>query len=188
MENNIPIIEPDTGGYWAIYKDKNHNIIQKIWESTMKNSQELLKKANIVPLLNLAQQKEGGGVEGTGPHKVKLLEDKVGKKKDFRTGADIYVVWFIVEEDGIKKRYPVPIKDAQTGEVHYLLQRLGSLKEGTEVVLEYKRKEGSVKGYIDVKVSGEDDSGENRELESGEIPGSDQVEEDGEIDVKDIPF
>jgi len=116
----------------------------------MQKSEEILKQANIVPLLRLVVQKEGGGTEGTGPHKVKLLEDKIGKRVNPRTGKEEYVVIYFVEEDGIKKRYPVPLK-GEDGQVHYLIQRIGPLAPGTEVILEYKRREGSVKGFIDVK-------------------------------------
>ncbi len=116
----------------------------------MKNALEVLKKANVVPLLQLATRKEEGGIEGTGIHKVKLLEDKLGKRINPRTGQEEIVLWLFVEEDGAKKKYPIPVKD-KNGEVHYLIQRLANFKEGEDVYMEYKKIEGTFKGYIDIR-------------------------------------
>jgi hypothetical protein len=118
----------------------------------MEKSLELIKKANIVPVLRLAQQVEGGGVQSTGRHVVTLVKDALSKRINPRTGKEEYIVWYYVKEDGIEKRYAVPVKD-DNGELHYLVQRLGVLKPGTEVALEYKRK--GMKGYIAVEVLSE---------------------------------
>jgi len=113
----------------------------------MENSKKILKQFGVIPLLRLAIKKEGGGVESTGPHKVKLIEDKIGKKIEYQTGKEIYVVWYFVEENGEKKKYPVPVKD-KNDEVHYLIQRLSVFEPGDEVILECKR-EGQ-RNIIDV--------------------------------------
>lgn len=116
----------------------------------MQKSLEILKRLKVIPLLRLAY-KDGNRVIGTGPHKVKLVSDKLVKRINPRTAKEEYAIEYIVEENGQQFKYLVPIYNKQ-GEVHYLLQRLGSLPEGTEVILEYKKKEGSYQGYIDVQV------------------------------------
>lgn len=118
----------------------------------MRNSKELLKKANIVPRLKLATKKAGGGVQGTGPHRVKLVEDKIVKGKDFE-GNVIDKMRFLVDENGETKMYECPIKDKETGQLHYLVQRMSEFAEGDEVIMEYKR--AGMKGHIEVlSVSG----------------------------------
>jgi len=119
----------------------------------MENSTNLIKKANITPVLHLAQKKENGGTEGTGRHVVKLLKDEMDTRTNFATGKEEQIVWYYIEEDGIEKKYAVPVNDSN-GDLHYLVQRLGLLKPGTEVALEYKRK--GVKGYISVEILTED--------------------------------
>ena len=111
----------------------------------MKNSQDILKKANITPKLKLAV-KTDKGVQGTGPHKVKFLKDKEAKGTDIN-GKERDEVAYLVEENGIPKSYRVP-KFGKDGEIHYLVQRLADVEEGEEVMLEYKRK--GIKGYIEV--------------------------------------
>ena len=86
----------------------------------MENSENLIKKANITPVLHLAQKKEGGGTEGTGRHVVKLLKDEMDTRTNFATGKEEQIVWFYVEEDGIEKKYAVPVKDSN-GDLHYFL-------------------------------------------------------------------
>ena len=113
----------------------------------MKNSKQILKKANVIPKLQLAVKKEGGGVLGTGPHTVVLVSDEVVKGTDFRTGKERFEVKYTVKENGDLKTYNVPVKD-KTGGVHYLVQRLAELPEGSTVTLEYKR--NGLVGYIDV--------------------------------------
>jgi len=116
----------------------------------METINKILKQNKIIPLLRLAVKNEKGGVIGTGQHRVKLLRDKLGKRINPRTTKEEYIVWLYVEENGEEKKYPIPVKD-KNGEIHYLIQRLGEFKEGDEVILEYKRQQGTAKGYIDVK-------------------------------------
>lgn len=113
----------------------------------MQNSKELLKKANILPKLRLAIKKESGSVQGTGSHRVRLIEDKVVRGVDRDTGKEIPMMKYIVEENGELKFYAVPVKDKKD-ELHYLIQRLSEIPEGGEVFLEYKRH--GIKGYIEV--------------------------------------
>jgi len=107
---------------------------------------------NVIPFLQLAEQLEGGGVRGTGPHRVKMLNDEAGTKPDYQTKVPIQGLWFYFLEGGQKVKYFVPFKD-KTGRVHYLMERFARVKEGDEVILEYIRKPGSKTGYIDVKAA-----------------------------------
>ena len=119
----------------------------------METSQEIVKKAGIVPDLQLAT-KVDGVVRGTGPHSVKFVSDKIVMGTEYETGKERHEVQYIVEENGEKKKYQVPVKD-KNNEVHYLVQRFAELSAGEEVILEYKRK--GVKGYIEVKRMGQED-------------------------------
>ena len=74
----------------------------------MLNSKEILKDANIMPKLKLAIQTQGGGVNGTGVHRVKILADEKRTEIDRDTGKSIDVIRFIFEEDHEKKYYDVP--------------------------------------------------------------------------------
>jgi hypothetical protein len=112
----------------------------------MKTSKDILKRANIVPKLRLAF-KSNKGVVGTGPHRVKILEDKLGKDVDRNTGQERIIVIYYFEENGEKKKYKVPVK-GKDGDPHYLVRRLAEIPEGQEIILEYKR--SGMKGYIEV--------------------------------------
>ena len=114
----------------------------------METSKDIVKKAGIIPDLVLATKRDKGGVDSTGPHTVKLLEDKVIKDTDYDTGAEIYVVRYILEEAGEKKKYDVAMKDKK-GEIHYLVQRLAEIGEGEEIIMECKRH--GIKNYIEIK-------------------------------------
>lgn len=118
----------------------------------MLKSLELVQKANIIPFLRLATKKEGKGTESTGPHKVKIIGDEVIKDKDF-SGNEIFKVRYTLEENGVKKRYDVAVKNDK-GELSYLVQKLADIPEGTEITLEYVRK--GLKGYIDVRTQAEE--------------------------------
>src|SRR3990167_8293522 len=112
----------------------------------MKNSQDILKKANIIPRLRLGSKTERG-VESNGPHRVKFLQDKEAKGTDPITGKERDEVAYLVEENGEKKSYRISKYNKQ-GEINYLVIRLAEIKEGDEAVLEMKRK--GIKNYVEV--------------------------------------
>jgi len=114
----------------------------------MQNSKELLRVAGILPKLRLGTKLAKGGVQATGPHKVTLISDKIQKGKDKETGKVINVVKYIVEENGEQKQYIVPVKDRDSGELHYLVQRLAEVSEGQEIILEMKKQ--GIKNYIEI--------------------------------------
>lgn len=106
----------------------------------MKQSKAILEHAGVIPKLRLAPKDEAGVARPNGPHRVKLLEDHVNNDIDKDTGKQIQVVKYIVEEDGEKKMYKVPVKNKAGTEVHYLVQHLSEVAEGEEIILEAKRR------------------------------------------------
>lgn len=130
-----------------------------------KFSKEVMAKAGIIPKLRLAIKEEGKAPVPTGPHTVKLIEDKLMNGKDKETGAVIPIVRYTFEEDGTEKRYEVPVKD-KNGEVHYLVQRLSEVEEGQMLKLEMKKR--GVKNYVSVVLltdAGEQHIDDEEELE-----------------------
>ena len=137
----------------------------------MKQSLQLLKEANIQPKLRLGN-KTKHGIVSTGPHRVKMVADKVLPSKDPITGKDCEYVRYLVEENGQTKTYQTK-KLNKEGELSYLVQRLAEIKEGEEVILEMKKQ--GIKNYIEVSsvnggesVEVEDD--EEEVIDESEIP------------------
>ena len=126
----------------------------------MKTSQNVVKAAGIVPKLRLFNKKtnEKGKdiVTTTGPHKVKLIQDKEVSGKDGDTGQPIPCIRYLVEENGERRVYETRKFDKTTGEVSYLVQRLAEIEENTQVILEGKRK--GIKNYVEVTVISKTDS------------------------------
>ena len=111
----------------------------------MKISQQLLKDANITPKLRLGQ-KSAKGVVSTGPHRVRIVKDKLDTGIDHK-GSEIEVVKYLVLEGDTHKYYTVP-KLGKDGELHYLVQRLAEVPEEAEVILEMKKI--GAKNYVSV--------------------------------------
>ena len=125
--------------------------------------------------------KEGNAVRGTGPHKVKLVGCENAINKDYQTQQPIKGVNLLFEEEGVPKKYFVPIL-GDDGKFHYLIEIFSEIDEGEELILEFKRREGGIKGYIDVqKVSEEEEIFvKKKETSDDEIPiveDSDLIEE-----------
>src|SRR3990167_8922751 len=137
-----------------------------------KFSKELLAKAGILPKLRLGLKLPKGGVKPTGPHKVKLLEDKILKKPD-QTGKEIEYVRYVVEEDGEKKIYDTKLRDKNNG-LSYLVQRFAEINEGEEIILEMKKQ--GAKNYIEVTPAGHSSSVEVEDEEE-EIEPSINIDE-----------
>lgn len=114
----------------------------------MKVSKELMKAANIKPKLKLGV-KTDRGVQSTGPHKVKMVSDKIVSGLDRESGKVIEYVKYIVEEDGTEKEYRTRLKHKETGELQYLVQNLSQIEEGQEVIMEMKK--AGLKNYVEVR-------------------------------------
>ena len=134
--------------------------------------------------------KEGNAVRGTGPHKVKLIGCENATNKDYQTQKEVKGVNLLFEDNGEPKKYFVPTL-GDDGKFHYLIERFADIEEGTELILEYQRKEGSVRGFINVQSATEEGidkvEGEGV-IEIGKDDDIPVVEEDEEIKTEDIPF
>ena len=127
-------------------------------------------KSNRGEYLKLAM-KEGNAVRSTGPHKVKLIGCENATNRDYQTQKEIKGVNLLFEENGESKKYFVPTL-GDDGKFHYLIEIFSEIDEGEELILEFKRREGGVKGYIDVqRVSKEEEiSVEEKDTSDDEIP------------------
>jgi hypothetical protein len=141
-----------------------------------------MQKANILPSLKLGIKPEGCGTKSTGPHKVKIIGDKLCNKRDFKTQEVVPAVKYILEEAGVEKEYIVKVKD-DTGNLNYFIQRMAEFKVGDIITLEMKKK--GIKNFIDITKDGEE-----RDEALPTIDIEDEGEEDlsQEIDPKNIPF
>ena len=119
----------------------------------METSKSILKIANIIPKLQLGTKTEKG-VESTGPHKVKLIKDKEVKGTDVN-GKEVAMVRYLLEVNGEPRIYDCKKFDMK-GDIHYLVQKLSTYNEGSEVILEMKKR--GIKNYIDVLPAGESGS------------------------------
>lgn len=129
-----------------------------------------MKAAGIFPKLRLGTKIQGSGVKSTGLHTVKMVSDKITKGRDRESGTIIDVVKYVVEEDGVQKEYRVPLKNKETGELHYLVQVLSKVEEGDVVTMEMKKM--GARNYVEVL----NPDGSRIEAE----------DEDDESDVEDV--
>ena len=113
----------------------------------MKKSKELLEKAGIIPRLRLGIKQDKGGMISTGAYRVKVLEDKILKLPDPRTGKETEYVRYMLEVNGENKYYQTKLRGADGG-LSYLVQRFAEIEEGEEVILEMKKR--GIKNYVDV--------------------------------------
>lgn len=105
----------------------------------MENSKKLMEQAGIIPKLQLGVQRPKGGVLSTGPHRVKIISDRIINETNFETGKEEPTIVYTVEENGVTKEYHRKVKNKK-GELDYLVQRLADLQPGSEVMLEMARR------------------------------------------------
>jgi hypothetical protein len=122
-----------------------------------KLSKQAMTQANILPKLQLGQQKlsettKKTSVVSTGKHYVRLIEEKVINGKEFGTDEVIPKMRYIFEENGEKKSYDARMKDKQTGELHYFVQSMSNVEEGEEIIIEMIKK--GMKNVINVQKLG----------------------------------
>ena len=121
-------------------------------QKLIKNNPKL--KSNRSEYLKLAV-KEGNVVRSTGPHKLRLIGCENATNKDYQTQQLIKGVNLLFEEEGVPKKYFVPIL-GDDKKFHYLIEIFSEIDEGEELILEFKRREGGVKGFINVEVVSEE--------------------------------
>lgn len=112
----------------------------------MKISREILTKAGVCPKLQLGT-KGAKGVQSTGPHRVRMVEDKIVVKLD-ADGQKTHYVRYIVEENGKQYQYDTRMKVKEGTDVSYLVQALADVDEGEEITLEMKK--SGIKNYVEV--------------------------------------
>lgn len=113
----------------------------------MKISKDIVLKSGLLPKLQLGV-KTGKGVQSTGPHKVKMLEDKIVMKPIREEGDDGYYIRYIVEESGEKKQYDTRMKQKGGNDPSYFVQAMASVEVGEEITLEMKK--AGIKNYIEI--------------------------------------
>jgi len=148
----------------------------------MKIAKQLMQSAEIYPKLKLGVRTikaDGsyGAVVSTGPQKVKLIKEFIRKGVDRETGKVIEVYKIVVEHEGVVKEYRMPIKARETGELHYLVQRLSKVDEGEEIIMEMKKQ--GPKNYIEVLRA----DGSPIEIEEEEITDTTHEEDLSEEDI-----
>jgi len=114
----------------------------------MKTSHELVLKSGVLPRLKLSEKPEGKGLKLFGPKTVVLLSDEIRKKIDQQDGKEKEYVRYVLEHEGQKMYYETKMR-GQDGMPSYLVQELSQIPEGSEVILEMKRK--GMKNYVSVR-------------------------------------
>lgn len=113
----------------------------------MKTSKEILLKAGLLPRLQLGI-KTPKGVQSTGKHTVKVIEDKIVKKPVREEGDDGFYVRYIFEENGEKKQYDTRMKQKGSTDPSYFVQAMANIEVGEEITLEMKK--AGLKNYIEI--------------------------------------
>ena len=128
----------------------------------MKKLKEIALAINLHPKLQLGEKLPKGGVKPTGPHTVKFLEEPMVVIIN-KEGKSVKAMRFIVEENGQKFRWVVPVLNKE-GQPNYLIERLMNVEVGDTRILEMKKQ--GARNYIDVSIPGEervDDEPEDEE-------------------------
>lgn len=113
-----------------------------------------MDQAGIVPSLKLFRQLPAGGVKSTGPHIVKIVDEKLINTTNFETGKPVPTMRYFFEESGEKKQYDVEVKD-KNDNLDYKIQKFAEFEKGTMLRLEGIRK--GARNYIDIQLAeGED--------------------------------
>ena len=153
----------------------------------MKETEKIAKEAGIIPELKLGIGSIGSPPQSTGPHTVVLLTGKEVVGQDFQTKKERREFRILLEEDGEKKTYQMPILDKDDPhKLHYLFSRIVDIPNDTTVVLEMKKGGGG--NYIDLSIPGGekepepvvelDEGNTSRDMSDGDY--NDEVQEAGE--------
>lgn len=126
----------------------------------MKKVQEVAAHLGVVPKLQLGRKLVGGGVESTGPHHVKFVEEPVVVMGKDEKGQPRKEFKFIVEEDGKKYRWHVPILSKE-GQPSYMVERTMHIEVGDERIVELMKARG--RNYIDVRMPDEESEAPDEE-------------------------
>ena len=143
----------------------------------MKNLRALAEPLKIYPKLRLGMQKIVAGefdknnnpktiIVPTGPHRVKFLEEPVTTMGKDDKGLPRKELKFIVEEDGVKYRWQIPLLNKE-GQPSYLIERLMNVEVGDERILEMMK--AGIKNYVDVRAADEAPEPPEEELHAEDV-------------------
>lgn len=127
---------------------------------TLKNTQEVLKKANLYPKLKLGERLPGGGVKILDPKTVELVDDKIISKLDPKDLKEKYYMRYNVKHNGELRRYETLLQ-SESGDPSYLVQKMGEYKPGDVVTMQLKK--AGQQTYVEV-------TSENDDVEHEAIP------------------
>jgi hypothetical protein len=71
-------------------------------------------------------------VKPTGPHRVKIVSDKLIRKMN-TDGVEEHFVRYVFEENGQQKQYDAHMKSKVGNDPHYLVQALAEVEPGEEL-------------------------------------------------------
>ena len=118
----------------------------------MRYSEQYIQQEPHEGYLKLAKKDENNRTISLGVKHLQILFDEVGTKVNFATSVKEKAIWYHFRDldTGELLRYGVPLYNKQ-GELHYLIQKLGTLKENSYLNMEYKRKDKGMGGYVSVE-------------------------------------
>jgi len=162
---------------------------------TLKKAKEKMKEQGTTfpeqnKYLQLGVKKEHGGVEPTGFHKVKLVEEpQIVKEAHYYTGVERQVVRYKLEEDGEEKLWShvlykeedgKPTKDEDGKPIaHYLIENLEDITVGDWFGLQMMGNKG--RNFIRVTYPLQEAGAKEEGKDDGKIN-----EEDIDINVEDV--
>jgi len=110
---------------------------------------KVVKELKIVPRLRFGNKRAKGGVDSTGPHRVKFLEEPTIVMRANDKGKQVQNLRFILEEKGTRYCWFVPLLNKEN-QPSYLIERLIDINVGSERIIELMSFGG--KNYYDVIV------------------------------------
>lgn len=113
----------------------------------MDKIRDIARAIKLYPRIKMGERTLGGAVQGTGPHKVKFMEEPTVITGKDKKGNPRKELKFILQEHGQLYRWQVPILNEE-GQPNYLVERLMDIEVGDIRVLEMKKR--GPRNYVDV--------------------------------------
>ncbi|MCX6724221.1 MAG: hypothetical protein NT155_03580 [Candidatus Staskawiczbacteria bacterium] len=122
--------------------------------------------------LELAKKNEKGVPMSTGVHIVTLLKCE-NATRDTEYRGEEKGINLIVDEDGVEKKYFVPMfvtdkNSPNYGKFHYLFQKFEDIEEDTMLEMEFVRK--GARGYVDVRIHDVGNNIKDNKADTNDIP------------------
>jgi hypothetical protein len=125
----------------------------------------------------------------TGPHRIKIVSEKMGKGKNGFTGEEQDELQMVVLEGSKQKLWNVAVK-GKNGDLNYLIERLMDVEIGDELVVESKKSAKGQGYYTDIQKVASSSKGLPT-IQLDDTPGEGDLPNlDGEEDIspEDIRF